>query len=76
MNIPEIVKQYIIETQGRMPETQKEIDDYLDLINHSKKYAKAFEMEQYISKRLMKKFGFKTTDEIRKENPFNQTTIK
>ncbi|HUX56144.1 MAG TPA: hypothetical protein VMV77_04170 [Bacteroidales bacterium] len=67
MDIPEIVKQYIIETQGRMPETEKEIDDYLDLINHSKRYAEAFEMEQYMSKDFMKKFGFKTTDEIRNE---------
>lgn len=67
MNIPEIVKQYVIKTQGRMPETQQEIDDYLDLINHAKKYSEAFKMEQYMSKRFMKKFGIKTTNEIRKE---------
>ena len=66
-NVPEIVKQYVLNSEGRMPETQSEIDDYLDLINHAKKYSAAFEMEQVISKSFMKKLGFKTTDEIRKE---------
>jgi hypothetical protein len=72
MNIPEIVKQHVIETQGRMHETQQEIDDYLDLINHAKEYAEAFEMQQYLSKQCMKKFGFKTTDEIRREYNLKQ----
>jgi|GEM_PF-7062578 len=67
MNIPEIVKEYVLRTNGRMPESQDEIDKYLDLINHSKEYAEAFEMKQYLSKGFMKKFGFKTTDEIKKE---------
>ena len=34
MNIPDIVKQHVLKTQGRMPENQQEIDDFLDLINH------------------------------------------
>ena len=65
MNIPEIVKQHVLKTRGRMPETQKEIDEYLDLINHAKKYAEAFKMEQYMTKGFMKIIGLKTTDEIR-----------
>lgn len=65
-SIPEIVKEYVLKTCGRMPETDKEIDDYLDLINHAKEYKEAFEMEQLISKGMMKRLGFKTTDEIKK----------
>ncbi len=68
--IPDIVKEFVLEQCGRMPETDKEIDDYLDLINLSKEYVKALEMEQLISKRMMRKLGFKTTDEIKKTNPF------
>lgn len=63
--IPEIVKEHVLKTQGRMPETEQEINDYLDLINHSKEYADAFEMEQLISKKMMKKLGFKTIDELK-----------
>ena len=67
MDIPEIVKQYVLKIQGRMPETQDEIDEYLDLILHMKEYERAFEIEQYMSKRLMKRLGIKTTYEIKKE---------
>ena len=65
--IPEIVKEHILKTQGRMPETAEEIDGYLDLINHAKKYAEAIEMEQIMGKGMMKRFGFKTTDQIKEE---------
>lgn len=67
--IPEIVKEYVMETCGHMPETDEEIDQYLDLINHAKKYSEAVEMEQIMSKRFMKRFGFKTTNDIKKEWP-------
>lgn len=65
--IPEIVKEHVLKTQGRMPETNKEIDDYLDLINHAKEYSQAFEMQHLIGKRMMKKLGFKTCEEIKRE---------
>lgn len=65
--IPEIVKEHVLKTQGRMPETDKEVDDYLDLINHAKEYSEAFKMEQLIGKRMVKKLGFKTCDEIKKQ---------
>lgn len=66
--IPEIVKEYVLKTCGRMPETDQEIDQYLDLINHAKEYAKAVEIEQLVGKRFMKKFGIKTPDEIKLMN--------
>ena len=65
--IPEIVNDYVLKTQGRMPETDQEVNDYLNLITHANEYATAFEHEQYMDKGFMKKFGIKTTDEIRKE---------
>lgn len=67
--VPEIVKEFVLQTQGRMPETDQEIDDYLDLINHAKEYQTSFALEQTISKKLMKKLGFKTTDEIKNQPP-------
>jgi len=65
--IPEIVQEFVLKTQGRMPETNKEIDEYLDLINHAKEYATAFQIQQIMSKRMMKRLGFKTCDEIKKQ---------
>ena len=65
--IPEIVKEHVLKTQGRMPETDKEVDDYLDLINHAKEYSEAFKMEQLIGKGMVKKLGFKTCNEIKKQ---------
>ena len=63
--IPEIVKEYVLDTCGRMPESDKEIDEYLDLINHAKEYQTAFILEQKFSKKFLKKFGVKGTDEIK-----------
>lgn len=65
--IPEIVKEYVIKTCGRMPETDKEMDEYLDLINHAKEYQTAFILEQKVSKGLLKKLGIKTTDQIKQQ---------
>lgn len=65
--IPEIVKQHVLRTCGRMPETDQEIDEYLDLINHAKEYAEAYKIESLIGKRFMKKLGFKTSDEIKRK---------
>lgn len=65
--IPEIVKEYVLVHEGRMPETDEEIDMYLDLINHGQEYASAFALEQTIGKKMMKKLGFKTPDQIIKE---------
>lgn len=50
-----------------MPETDKEIDEYLDLINHAKEYADAVNMQWHIGKRSMKKWGLKTPEEIKKQ---------
>ena len=74
MNIPEIVRQYVLKTQGRMPETQKEIDEYLDLINHSIKYAESVIIKNITGERFMEKFGIKTPEQIKKEGEikFNQ----
>lgn len=66
-SIPDIVKEHVLNTQGRMPETDQEIDDYLDLINHAKEYADALDIQQLIGKRMMKRFGMKTPDQIKKE---------
>lgn len=65
--IPEIVKEYVLKTCGRMPQTDKEIDDYLDLINHGEDYKKALIMEKALGKKAMKKWGLKTPAEIIKE---------
>ncbi len=65
--IHEIVREYVVETHGRMPKSDVEIDYYLDLISHAKEYSEAFEMEQLIDKRLMEKLGFKTTNQIAKK---------
>ena len=67
MNIPEIVKEYVLKNNKRMPETESEINAYLDLINHAKKYAESISVSLVLTKRMMKKLGFKTTDEIKKE---------
>ena len=64
-DIPEIVKEFVIDTCGRMPETDKEIDEYLDLINHAKEYQAALILEKKFSKKFLKKFGIKSTDEIK-----------
>lgn len=68
-DIPEIVKEFVLEKCGRMPQTDKEIDDYLDLINHAKEYQTAFILEQKFSKAFLKKLGFKTTEEIKTQTP-------
>jgi hypothetical protein len=65
--IPEIVKEHVLKTCGRMPESEKEVNDYLDLINHTKEYSEAYKIELAIGKKAMKKLGFKTCDEIKKE---------
>lgn len=67
--IPEIVKEHVLKTCGRMPETDDEIDDYLDLINYAKEYAEAFDVQQLIGKKMMKQFGLKTCEEIKKSPP-------
>lgn len=65
--IPEIVKEHVLRTQGRMPQSQQEVNDYLDLINHSKEYSEAFQMEQLIGRKMMKKLGFKNIDELKQQ---------
>ena len=67
MNIPEIVKNHVLQNCGRMPETQEEIDQYLDLINHSKEYAKALELKRLMGLKMMGKLGFKTPSEVKAE---------
>lgn len=65
MTIPDIVKEHVLKTCGRMPETQKEIDDYLDLINHAKEYETSMILTKAIGKRSMKKWGLKTPEEVK-----------
>jgi hypothetical protein len=67
MNIPDIVKIHVLKHNGRMPETQEEVDGYLDLISHAKEYEKSLLLSSKLSKGFMKKFGFKTPDEVKKE---------
>jgi hypothetical protein len=67
MNIPEIVKQHVLKHNKRMPETKNEIDQYLDLINHAKEYSNSLFIAGCLSKRMMKKLGFKTSNEIKEE---------
>lgn len=67
MNIPDIVKEYVLKNCGRMPETQSEVDEYLDLINLMKEYETAAILEQKFSKKFLSKFGVKTTEQVKKE---------
>jgi hypothetical protein len=67
MEIPEIVKEYVLKTCIRMPETEQEIDQYLDLINHAKQYETSLVISAIISKKMFKKLGFKSPSEIKKE---------
>lgn len=65
--IPEIVKEHVLKTQGRMPESDEEIDQYLDLINHGKDYAEAKILESVFSKKFLKKFGVESSETIKKK---------
>jgi len=65
--VPEIIKEFVLETKGRMPETDEEIDQYLDLLNHGEEYARALIIQSCIGKALMKRLGFKTPSEIKKQ---------
>lgn len=67
IDVPNIVKEHVLKNCGRMPETQEEIDQYLDLINHGKEYAKSKMLFDAIGGAYMKKLGFKTPSEIKKE---------
>lgn len=67
MNIPEIVKQYVLKHCKRMPETQEEIDQYLDLINHAKDYEKSVEIKNAVGERMMKRLGIKTPAQIKED---------
>lgn len=74
MDIPEIVKQHVLKHNKRMPETQEEIDQYLDLINHATEFAGALAVEKVLSKGMAKRLGFKTSEEIKKEGKNKFTT--
>lgn len=50
-----------------MPETQQEVDEYLDLINHARDYENAVILSKKLSKGFMKKWGIKTPEEVKKE---------
>jgi len=75
MNIPDIVKQHVLKNCKRMPETEREVNEYLDLINQMKKYEQSLILESCLSKRMMKKLGLKSPKEIEKETNemFNKT---
>jgi hypothetical protein len=67
MDIPEIVKEFVLKHCKRMPETQQEIDQYLDLINHAKDYQTSLVLSNLISKKMLKKLGFKSPNQIKEE---------
>jgi hypothetical protein len=67
MNIPEIVRQHVLKYNKRMPETQDEIDQYLDLINHAKEFSNSLFIAGSLSKKMLKKLGLKTPNEIKEE---------
>ncbi len=69
MNIPEIVKQHVLKYNNRMPESQEEIDEYLDLINHAKEYAQSLVISGLLSKSMLKKLCFKTPEQIKNFKP-------
>lgn len=66
-NIPGIVKEYVLKNCKRMPESQKEIDEYLDLINHAKEYETALILQNKFSKKFLERLGVKTPDQIKEE---------
>jgi hypothetical protein len=65
--MPEIVKEFVLSTQGRMPQTDEEIDEYLDLINHGEEYKKALIIQREIGIKAMRKWGIETPEEIKKK---------
>jgi len=69
--IPDIVKEFVLKTQGRMPETNEEMDEYLDLINHAKEYETAVAMKSLLGVKAMKKWGLETPEEIKAKWPGN-----
>lgn len=66
-DIPEIVKAHVLRNCGRLPETQEEIDEYLDLINNAKEYETAIILESKFSKKYLKKMGIKSSVQIKEE---------
>lgn len=70
--IPDIVKEHVLKTCGRIPQTDKEVDDYLDLINHAKEYADAVKYKEILGIKGMKRLGLKTPQEIKRQNPFKK----
>ena len=66
-SIPEIVKEYVLKHCKRMPETEEEVNEYLDLINHCKRYEASVLLSSKLSKKWMKKLGVKTPKEIIEE---------
>lgn len=63
MDIPKIVKQHVLKTQGRMPETDDEVNEYLDLINHAKEYANKLFMAKVLGKAGMKRLGLRINNQ-------------
>lgn len=70
--IPDIVKEFVLKTQGRMPETDEEVDQYLDLINHMKEYSDAVRIERAVGAKYMKKLGLRTPAEIREAGMYKK----
>lgn len=66
----DFAKEWVLEKCGRMPETEEEINQYLDLINHINEYLKSLRIQKMIGTSFMKKLGFKTPEEIKKEFKF------
>lgn len=50
-----------------MPETQAEVDEYLDLINHANEYETALLIKSKVGEKMMKRLGLKTPNEIKAE---------
>lgn len=65
MNIPDIVKQHVLKHCKRMPETQEEVDQYLDLINHLKEYETAVILNNALGKKFLNRFGIDTPNDVK-----------
>lgn len=61
----DIVTDWVMGKCGRMPITEDEVNQYLDLINHCEEYQKALRIERMIGVDFMKKLGFRTPSEIK-----------
>lgn len=66
----EMANEWVLDKCGRMPETDEEMNQFLDLINHIEEYQKSIRIRDMIGEDFMKKLGFKTPEEIKNSFKF------